>query len=176
MKRIYALIMLLLVGAFMVDVSAQSSKLYGRWTIENEGLYMFAAKDVSPTSGYFLFNDDGTGEIVINMNVRVSLDGSYDANVTATTTGRFSWRYTSSVVAMDFSSYISRFNGISFIPNDGVMDEHKSLILRVMNQSAEEDAKSYEPEQWLYVVSVVDKSHLQLVSAGEVITLERAKR
>lgn len=176
MKRIYALILLLLVGAFAVDVSAQSSKLYGKWAIEDESILMFAAQDVSPKSGYFLFNEDGTGVIVINMNVRVTLDDNYDANVVTTTTGSFSWRYTSSVVVMDLDSYISRFNDISFIPNDGVMNEYKSLILRVMNQSAEEEAKSYEPEQWLYVVSVVDKNHLQLVAAGEVITLERVTR
>ncbi|MBO5017295.1 MAG: hypothetical protein J6C56_00325 [Alistipes sp.] len=176
MKRIYALIILLLVGALAVDASAQSSKLYGKWTIEGESIHMFAAEDVTPTSGYLLFNDDGTGEIVINMNVMVALDDTYDANVATTTTSRFTWKYTSSVVVMELNSYISRFNDISFIPNDGAMNEHKSLILKVMNQSAEAEAMNYEPEEWLYVVSVVDKNHLQFVSAGEVIALERAKR
>lgn len=175
MKKILSLALMLLVAAFAVNASAQSSKLVGKWNAdvpaELQETGLFSAGDIKLT---FEFEGDGDCELVLLIGTTQALDSSVSLAFQLEMDVDYDWTLTGDKLSMSNAEVDMELQECRFIPSSPELDS----ILPMFQQQIESEFNKQKGQIAGQMVSsdlrvkFVDDNTVELVPLDDATNVE----
>ena len=164
MKRVITLAVMLLVAAFAVEAKAQSSRLVGKWQINDTSIL---GDDVIQCTKYTIeFDADGEGEVDLEVDIKIEWDDQHTLYLTAEIDAEFTWQLSGSTLKLSNIDVELDFDDFSITPYSEEYNQlipmFKELLLADYQEHKEKYTPAYLDKNGDWSVRFIDNNTLQL--------------
>ena len=134
---------MLLVAAFAVEAKAQSSRLVGKWQINDTSIL---GDDVIQCTKYTIeFDADGEGEIEIEADTKGELDDQHTLYLTIEMDVEFTWQLSGSTLTLSNIDIEFDFDDFSITPYSEENNQLIPMLKEALLTDSQEHKEKYTP-------------------------------